>query len=577
MKNSLQVTIAQYSTKGTKEVNQDFHGIYVPNEHLLKYKGIAIALADGISSSQVSDIASKISVNSFLEDYYCTSQTWSVKKSVSRILTATNSWLYSQTKQSIHSSNKDKGYICTLSSIILKSTTAHIFHIGDSRIYRVRDNKIEQLTEDHRVWVSSDKSYLSRAMGMDSQLTIDYDSIAIEKDDIFLLMTDGVYEFVENKFILNSLEKYSNDYEKLTKLLVDTALENGSNDNLTVQIIRVDNIPNKDLKEIKQQLEEKPLPPILEARDKFDGYTIIRSLSSSPRSHVYLAQDDESETTVVLKIPSTDLQNDKAYLERFMLEDWIAKKINNAYVVKSFLQTRKQNYLYNVTEYIEGQTLTQWLRDNPNPKLEKVRNIIDQITKGLFAFHKLEMLHQDIRPENILIDATGSIKIIDFGSTRVEGIQDINSIIEQDYLQGTALYSAPEYFMGYIGTNRSDIFSLGVIAYQMISGRFPYGTNVAKCNTEKSQKKLKYEPLSYEDENLVPLWVDETLKKALAIDPNDRYSELSEFIYDLHHPNQKFLNREKPALLERNPILFWRSTSFILAGIVIILILNNLM
>ena len=570
MKNNLQVTIGQYSSKGVKEINQDFHGIRVPNEHLLKYKGIAVALADGISSSDVSDIASNISVNSFLEDYYCTSQTWSVKKSASRVLTATNSWLYSQTKQSTHSLNKDKGYVCTLSSMILKSTTAHIFHIGDSRIYRVRDKKIEQLTTDHRVYMSGKESYLSRAMGIDSQLTIDYETTALEKDDIFILTTDGVYEFIENDFLLASLEEYKEDYESLAKYLVDTAFENKSDDNLTIQILRVDNIPNKELKEINQHLEDKPLPPVLEAREKFDGYTIIRSLSASPRSHVYLAQDDETKTNVVLKIPSTELQEDKAYLERFMLEDWIAKKINNAHVVKSFLQNRKQNYLYNVTEFIQGQSLTQWIKDNPNPKLESVRDIVEQIAKGIYAFHSLEMIHQDLRTENVLIDESGSVKIIDFGSTRVAGLQDINTTIEQYNLQGTALYSAPEYFLGFIGTNRSDIFSLGVITYQMLSGKFPYGVNVAKSLTAKEQKKLKYASLYDDKDKKIPLWVDEALRKALAINPNDRYAELSEFIYDLRNPNEKFLRKTRPALIQRNPLIFWQSLSFILGLIVVI-------
>jgi serine/threonine protein phosphatase PrpC len=172
MKNQLEIISGQYSSKGVKEVNQDFHAISTPNIHLLKYKGIAIALADGISSSEVSDIASKISVNSFIEDYYCTSETWSVKKSAHRVLTATNSWLHSQTKQSIHRYNKDKGYVCTFSSIILKSTKAHIFHIGDSRVYKIRDNNIQQLTNDHRLFISKEENYLSRAMGLDSVLNI---------------------------------------------------------------------------------------------------------------------------------------------------------------------------------------------------------------------------------------------------------------------------------------------------------------------------------------------------------------------------------------------------------------------
>ena len=185
------------------------------------------------------------------------------------------------------------------------------------------------------------------------------------------------------------------------------------------------------------------------------------------------------------------------------------------------------------------------------------------------------MLHQDLRPENILIDESTSIKIIDFGSTKVEGLADIDTITEQYNLQGTALYSAPEYFLGYLGTNGSDIFSLAVITYQMISGKFPYGTNIAKCETLKQQKKLKYRTL-YEGENSkIPLWVDEALKKALSINPNDRYHEVSEFIYDLRNPNETFLRKEKPALIERNPLVFWQASTIILATIVLIQFLNN--
>ncbi len=572
MKNILQISYGQYSSKGVKEVNQDFHGICIPNEHQLKYKGIAIALADGISSSNVSDIASQISVNSFLEDYYCTSQTWSVKKSAMRVLTPTNSWLFSQSKKSIHSYNKDKGYVCTLSSMILKSNTAHIFHIGDSRIYRIRDKKEQLLTTDHRIRISSQEEYLSRAMGLDSQLTIDYEHIAIEKDDIFILATDGVYEFLDFKFINETLNIYDGYYDTAARVLVEKALENGSDDNLTLQVIKIDNLPDKNIKEINEQLEEKKVPSLLEARQEFDGFEVIRNLTSSSRSHTYVVKDIKSGEKLVLKIPSTELQDDKAHLEKFLIEDWIAKKINNPHVVKSFVQTRKQNYIYNVTEFIEGQTLTQWMIDNPKPKLEKVRDIIEQIAKGLYSFHKLEMIHQDIRPENIMIDESGCVKIIDFGSTKVAGLDDITTFTEQFHIQGTAMYSAPEYFLGFEGTQRSDIFALGVITYQMLSGSFPYGVNVSKSTTKAAQKKLKYVSIYDEDKKNLPIWVDEAIKKACEIDPSKRYSELSEFIYDLFNPNQNFLKKTKPALIQRNPLIFWQSTTVILFILVLILL-----
>ena len=168
----LKISAGQYSDKGRKETNQDFHGIYVPKEPQLSAKGIAIALADGISSSAVSDVASQYAVTGFLEDYYCTSEAWSVKTSAERILSATNSWLHAQTQKSQYRYDKDKGYVCTLSVMVIKSATAHIFHVGDSRIYRLRGKALEQLTSDHRVWIAQGQSYLGRALGFKPQLEL---------------------------------------------------------------------------------------------------------------------------------------------------------------------------------------------------------------------------------------------------------------------------------------------------------------------------------------------------------------------------------------------------------------------
>jgi len=303
----------------------------------------------------------------------------------------------------------------------------------------------------------------------------------------------------------------------------------------------------------------------------FDGYKIIRAIHQSSRSHVYLAVDEDNGEQVVLKTPSIDLRNDPTYLERFTMEEWIARRINNAHVLKPCAQTRKRHYLYIALEFIDGQTLTQWMVDNPKPDLETVRGIIEQIAKGLRAFHRLEMLHQDLRPDNIMIDSTGTVKIIDFGSTRVAGIMEIASSNQQNNILGTAQYTAPEYFLGERGTTRSDLFSLGVITYQMLTGNLPYGVEVARCKTKAAQNKLHYKTV-LDDEQEIPVWFDDVLKKAVHPNPYKRYGELSEFIFDLRQPNKVFLNKTRPPLMERNPVLFWKSTSLILAAIVLYLL-----
>jgi serine/threonine protein kinase/serine/threonine protein phosphatase PrpC len=563
MASQIRISAGQYSDKGRKEINQDFHGILVPKEPQLGSKGIAIALADGISSSDVSQVAAQSAVTGFLEDYFCTSDAWSVRKSAEHVLTATNSWLYSQTQQSQYRYEHERGYVCTFSGIVIKSTTAHLFHVGDTRIYRLWDSILEQLTEDHRIRIAQDQSYLARAMGMDSKIDIDYQSFQIEAGDVLLLMTDGVYEFVDPGFIVATITAAGNDLDSAAKTIVEESYRRGSGDNLTTQIVRINQLPNPEANEIYRQVSDLPCPPLLDARQEFDGYQIVREIKGSARSHIYLAVDSETGERVVIKIPAVDVQGNPAALERFMLEEWIARRINSAHVLKPCRQTRKRNYLYVVTEFIEGQTLAQWMIDNPKPDLATVRGISEQIAKGLQAFHRLEMLHQDLKPDNIMIDSTGTVKIIDFGATRVAGIEEIATPIVQINMLGTEQYAAPEYFLGENGSPRSDFYSFGVIVYQMLSGKLPYGAAAPRARTRAAQRKLEYETV-LNDEREIPAWVDDAIRKAVAVDPLERYEELSEFVYDLHHPNQGFLNKTRPPLIDRYPVMFWKVVSFLL-------------
>jgi serine/threonine protein phosphatase PrpC len=573
MSDALAISVGQYSDKGRKDINQDFYGVLVPKEPVLSSKGIAIAIADGISSSDVSHIASEASVRGLLDDYFCTSETWSVKKSVDQVLTASNSWLHSQSQKSDHRFDKNKGYVCTLSAMIIKSTTAHIFHLGDSRIYRLRSGELMQLTDDHRTWVSSEQSYLSRAMGIYPQLEYDYQTLVIEQGDIFVFATDGVYEYLSNDFLISALSAAHIDINDVAKLLVETAYKIGSTDNLTAQVVRIESLPSQDIDERMQQLTELPFLPVLDVRNDFDGFKIVRNLYATSRSHVYLVEDIETQSSppIVIKTPSVDLQDDPAYLERFLMEEWIAKRINSAHVLKPRELTRKRHYLYTAFEFIDGQTLTQWMIDNPKPSLQSVREIVGQIAKGLQAFHRLEMLHQDIRPENIMIDQSGVVKIIDFGSTKVAGLMEMTQPIAHQHILGTAQYTAPEYFLGEVGAPRSDLFSLAVITYQMLTGKLPYGAQVAKSRSKSAQNKLRYQTALHDDREL-PAWVDDTLKKALHPNPYKRYQELSEFIYDLSQPSKTFLSKTKAPLLERDPVVFWQSVSVILVVVIVYLL-----
>lgn len=574
MSRRLRISIGQHSACGAKAINQDFHGAILPDEPQLGLKGVAVALADGISSSRVSQIASETAIKSFLTDYYCTSETWSVKTSVQRVIAAMNSWLHAETRRSQSPYDRDQGYVCTFSALVLKSTTAHLFHIGDSRIYRLAGAALEQLTEDHRLVVSAEQSYLARALGVDRDVEIDYRAVPLACGDIFILATDGVYDHIGGKAVAAIIAHHPDSLDAAAEAIVATALANGSRDNLTVQIVRIDALPDGGTADILTQAISLPPPPLLDARQVLDGYRIERQIHASSRSHVYLATDIESDTRVVLKIPSVDLRGDPAYLKRLMMEEWVARRLQSPYVVQALPTDRRRSFLYTIGEYVEGQTLAQWMIDHPNPPLETVRGIIEQIGKGLRVFHRKEMLHQDLRPANIMIDRSGTVKIIDFGSVRIAGVEEAAPELDSNDVLGTAQYAAPEYYLGEGGTPQSDLYSLGAIAYHMLTGRLPYGTKVAAARTRAQQRRLVYRS-ALDAQRAIPPWVDKILERALAVDPAKRHEDVTEFLHDLRDPDPKYLGQHRVPLIERNPVRFWQSVSFILAVLLIVLMASH--
>jgi serine/threonine protein phosphatase PrpC len=563
MTTSLSISAGQYSDAGVKPVNQDFHGLLVPSGHQLVTKGIAVAIADGISSSNVSQIASESAVAGFLSDYFSTPESWSVKQSAQRVLRATNAWLYAQTRQSQYRYGRDRGYVCTLSVMVLRSATAHLFHVGDARIYRIHSGQLEQLSTDHRLWLSREDSCLTRAMGIGDQVDIDYQSLPIQPGDTFLLTTDGIHEHLDERTMAHLVQESADDLNAAARRLAAAALERGSSDNLTAQIIRVDSVPSaRESNELFHELAGLPFTPELQPGHRLDGYRILRQIHASSRSHVYLAVDEETETRVVLKMPSLEQRHDPVYLEQFSTEHWIARRIDNAHVVSPFQPARQPSCLYQATQFVEGGTLRQWMLDNPAPALETVRNLVEQIGKGLRAFHRLEMVHQDLKPENVLVDAHGTVTLIDFGATRVAGLEESDNDA-QGVPRGAALYSAPETFLGEPGTWLSDQFSLGVITYQLLTGQLPYGPEVPKIHSRNQLRSLKYRSARQFRESL-PGWIDDAIEKAVHPQAHRRYPALSEYLHNLRHPPADWHKRHRPPLMERNPVAFWQGVSGLL-------------
>ncbi|MCB1776185.1 MAG: bifunctional protein-serine/threonine kinase/phosphatase [Candidatus Competibacteraceae bacterium] len=559
MSRSLEIRLGQFSDRGIKPANEDFYGALIPEGETLTLKGAAFAIADGMSSSELARLAAEYAIKNFLNDYFATPDSWTVRHSGERVLSALNRWLCGQSA-SMH--DPARGMVTTFSALVLKSTTAHLFHIGDTRIWQLRGATLEPLTRDHHSWVSAQRVYLNRALGIDTHLEIDYRSLSVEIGDRYLLTTDGIHEYVPPLHIKQLIAENCNNLDAACRALTAAARIAGSPDNLSCQLLCIDNLPTPDVDSTFRKLTELPFPPPLEPGMVLDGYHILREIHSSPRSQLYLARDGNSGKLVALKTPSVNFEDDPGYLERFRHEEWVGRRIQNPHVLKVIETTQRRRFLYHILEYLDGQTLRQWMADHPHPPLIKAREILEQIASGIRAFHRLDMLHRDLKPENIHIDQHGIVRIIDFGSTKIAGIAEIASPIMQSDLLGTKNYVAPEILLGAPATTSADLFAFGVIAYELLTGHLPYGERLGREINAKWMARLRYMSARNERPDL-PVWVDGALEKAVRLDPRRRYAVETELPFDLRHPNSEFIERPIRPLLERNPVGFWRTIALL--------------
>lgn len=573
LQSQLSLTLGQYTHAGLKEVNEDCIGIKVPDQQALTMKGAVAVIADGVSAAEAGKEASEICVSNFISDYYATPDAWSVKTSGQKIILALNRWLVGL--------SQIRGHISTLSALILKSQTAYIFHIGDTRIYRLRKGFLECLTNDHTININKDTAYLSRAMGMDNHLEVDYQQIELEQGDVFFLSSDGIHDFISHKELQQMLSENMScnmaktpfiNHNLTCEAIVEKALSAGSEDNLSCQILKVNALPDGNNQEIYERLANLPFPEALSIGQTLDNFTVIKVLHESPRSQVYLVKNlnaDPDDNLLILKTPSVKFDDDPAYIERFVLEQWIGKRIDSPYVVK-VIEPENKTALYTLMEYIDGITLEEWIKQNPNPNINEVIRLTELISQGIRALHRKDILHQDIKPDNIIIDRNGLPKIIDFGSCYAAGIEEIDTPFEREQALGTAVYSAPETRFRMRKTRKSDLFSLSIVVYEMLTGKLPFGDQLEKLQDHRKLSSLQYNSASKHNP-MIPYWMDQALKRALSPQPESRQEALSEFIADLQRPNKHYAPPRFEPLLQRNPSIFWQGMAFFEACLILLL------
>ena len=540
---ALQLTFGEASAIGPRAENQDAIRVVTPAPALAASKGYLFALADGVSQCADGGLAARATLQALALDYYATPETWAVTQSLDRLLVAHNRWL--------QANGGGQPLLTTLSALILRGRRFTLAHVGDCRAYRWHQGGLERISEDH-VWEQPGMQHvLKRAMGLDQHLVVDYLDGELRAGECFLLVSDGVWATLGDNGIQQILRD-EQDPQAASRALVSAAHLAGSQDNASALLLRVEALPQSDLADTLAQLQHWPLPPKLREGQSFEGWQIERLLAESRQSLVYRVRDAQSRRWLLKTLPASRADEPQAG-PALLLEEWFLRRVAGRFFAEVHPLPQRQHLYYVQREYV-GQTLDEHLRLSGPLGLPEWLDIAPRLIKALGMLHRRNILHRDIKPENLLWGDDGELRVLDFGLAYCPGL----SRDEANELPGTPSYIAPEAFAGATPNAQQDIYSAGVTLYHLLTGHYPHGEIEAFQHPRfgTPTPASRYRPD-------LPSWVDDSLNRALNADPKLRYETAEEWLLTLEQGERKALSSRPRPLLEREPLLVWRSVALL--------------
>ena len=274
--------------------------------------------------------------------------------------------------------------------------------------------------------------------------------------------------------------------------------------------------------------------PTLSTADTLDHYRIEAVIAHTQMSVLYRATDLHSGRQLAIKVPNLEMESDPVLLERFSREEEIGRQLDHPGIVRTF-NDEERSRRYMVIEWVDGQLLRTLLNEKKKLSIERASKIAHHICDALDYMHKHGIVHRDLKPENIMVGENDQIKLIDFGIAMKEDARRL-TFVNVSSLLGTPDYISPEQVKGARGDQRSDIYSMGIIFYEMLTGRVPFvGPNPLAVMNERLLNDVK-PPRDLNPE--ISPELQEILYRALEREPRHRYATASEMMWDLEHQEQ---------------------------------------
>jgi serine/threonine protein phosphatase PrpC/serine/threonine protein kinase len=544
-----------HSECGRRAENQD----YAAALNKTGAKTIVIAaIADGVGGAKGGRVAAELAVRGFIEGCAGQIANKSPKEAALHAFESMNRWLHTIARRDADLA----GMSCTFTGLVCCGRQAYVAHVGDSRLYRLRGDRLEMLTIDH-VAGPGRQQILTRAVGAEEDVRIDYLALQNEPFDRYLLCTDGVHGGLREGVLRELLGRRAAPQETAREI-VDRALATSVGDNATALVVDIVELPAATYTEIATTLAQSKILAVPSVGATIDGFHLETELSDGRYTRVFGATDTIEARQVVLKFPKPLAGADGPMREAFLRETWIASLVQSQFVGEVLqLNADRPTQLYLALPFYDGETLERRLRRTPVLSLTAGLDIALKLTRGIAAVHRAGVVHRDIKPDNVIIQppaqrhGTG-VKLVDFGIARLKQFSTTDDAAEP----GTPSYMAPELFDGMSADERSDQFALGVTVYRMFTVRYPYGEI-----EPFSHPKFRVPTPMMSHRPDLPAWLDRVVGRALVVNPKDRFEDVLEFMFELEHGADRAspIQVERKPLYERNPLLFWKVVSAILA------------
>ena len=550
----LQIATGLATRAGRRPDNQDFGSVDIGAVAQRATQGTIAAVADGFGG-QGGRVASELAVRAFVDGYRSQKEPVGVAAAAMKALAAYNLWLHGQSR----SAPTLRGAATTFTAAVLLSRIATILHVGDSRAWHLRADRLTLLTEDHSVAQADGGQRLLRAVGLEPGLRLEVNAQPLKADDRLLLTTRGVHSILSADALLNLLNRRQ-EPQADADAIVEAAFAAGGDENATALVVDILQVPPLDYSVVVAAMQNLPIQDLPAVGETVDGFQLVRVLAESQTARLFLALDQHER--VVLKFPKPEAgQIDRTH---FMREVFLGQRIHHPNVSASLmLPEGRQSRLYVAMAHYRGETLEDRLQRDRPLKIAEAVAIGIKIGRGLMALHKAGVTHRDIKPGNVMLLEDGEVKILDLGVARLPRLDDI----EETASPGTLDFMAPELFQQERGDALSDQFALGVTLYRVLSGHYPYG------ETLPGERPL-FGPASslsgYRRD--VPAWLNTAIMRAISLRRDDRFADMREFIFALEHGELRVPPSKPRPRIARNPLIIWR----LLSALLFILVLLSL-